>query len=176
MANTGTLPLVAGGCYSGAMSTAPDESTPLADIRLATAADEGAILSLMEAFNAFEGIAWTRQDLAQSYARLIAEPEWGAIFIAEVGGVPAGYAVFAYSFDFEFGGREGFLCELFVAERDRHHGLGKALMATVEAHARAHGVGALHLIVRQENGSAQILYRRDGFQFDPRMLMSKKLG
>ncbi len=127
----------------------------------------------MEVFNALEEIAFTREGLERGYAQLLAHPEWGAILFAEVGGVPAGYAVIAYGFDFEFGGRDAFMCELFVAERYRNLGIGKQLMAAVEAHARSNGVHALHLIVRRENGAAQILYRRNGYTFDPRLLMTK---
>jgi len=146
-----------------------------ADIRIATVEDGESILRMMEVFNTHEESAFTREGLAKNFALLLANPAWGAIFFAEVGGVPAGYAVLSYGFDFEFGGRDAFLCELFVAERQRNRGVGKALMAFAEAHARANGVKTLHLIVRRENSSAQILYRRDGFTFDPRLLMNKPL-
>ena len=66
-----------------------DDET-IADIRLATAADAEAILKLMEAFNTHEEIAFTRERLAASYDELLAHPEWGALFFAEVGGFPAG--------------------------------------------------------------------------------------
>jgi ribosomal protein S18 acetylase RimI-like enzyme len=153
-----------------------DDATPsLADVRLATADDADAVLRMMEVFNQHEGIAFTPPRLRDGYAELLAHPEWGALLLAEVGGVPSGYAVLGYGFDFEYGGRDAFLCELFVVERHRGKGIGRTLLASAEAHARSHGVRALHLIVRQENASAQILYRRSGFTFDPRLLMSKGL-
>lgn len=132
-------------------------------------------MRMMEPFNVAEGIAFTSERLRESYATLCAHPEWGAMFIAEVGGVPAGYAVLTYGFDFEFGGREAFLTELFVTDRYRNIGVGKTLIARIEAFAVESGVKALHLIVRRENGRAQILYRRSGFNFDSRLLMTKPL-
>lgn len=153
-----------------------DDLPPVADIRLATEGDADTVLKMMEAFNVFESIAFTPERLARGYRELMAHPEWGVVLLAEVGGVPAGYAVFAYGFDFEYGGRDAFLCELFVSERWRRIGVGRALLDAAEAFGREHGVSAVHLIVRRENTSAQLLYRRRGFQFDPRMLMTKSLA
>ncbi|MBL8787944.1 MAG: GNAT family N-acetyltransferase [Deltaproteobacteria bacterium] len=147
----------------------------IAAVRPATPDDGPSILRMMEAFNVYEGIPWTRAGLEKSFATLLAHPEWGGIFFAEVGGIPAGYAVYAYSFDFEFAGRDAFLCELFVTERHRQKRIGQTLLATVEAHVRANDVRAVHLIVRGENATAQVLYRRNGFRFDPRLLMTKAL-
>lgn len=147
----------------------------IAAIRPATSDDAPAILRMMEAFNVYEEIAFTREGLAKSFAALMAHPEWGGIFFAEVGGIPAGYAVYAYSFDFEYAGRDAFLCELFVTERHRQKRIGQTLLATVESHVKANDARAMHLIVRRENATAQVLYRRNGFRFDPRLLMSKPL-
>jgi len=141
-----------------------------------TSEDVEPVMRMMEAFNVFESIAFTPERLRESFAALIDHPEWGAMFIAEVGGVPAGYAVIAYSFDFEYGGRDAFLTELFVVDRYRNIGVGRALMARIEAFAQQVGVKALHLIVRPDNGRAQVMYRRNGFTFDPRLLMTRALG
>lgn len=149
---------------------------PVADIRLATADDKASILRMMEAFNTFESIPFAVERLAAAFDDLLAHPDWGVIHLAEVGGRPAGYTVLAYGFDFEFGGRDAFICELWVDDRDRRMGVGTALLAATEAYAKDHGVNALHLIVRRENARAQVIYRRDGFHFDPRLLMSKTLG
>lgn len=147
----------------------------VADIRLATPDDKAAILRMMVAFNAFESIPFTVERGAVAFDELLAHPDWGVIHLAEVAGKPAGYTVLAYGFDFEFGGRDAFICELWVDDRERRMGVGTALLAATEAYAKAHAVGALHLIVRRENARAQVIYRRDGFQFDPRLLMTKSL-
>ena len=150
------------------------DDTSSTEFRPATEADADVIVRMMEDFNQIEGIAYSVERLHASYRELLAHPEIGAIFVAEVGGVPSAYSVLAYSFDFEFGGRDAFVCELFVLERHRGRGIGKELLDFVEAFARSQGVHALHLIVRREN-RAQILYRRTGFNFDPRLLMTKAL-
>lgn len=157
------------------MSAEPVDADSPADIRPVTAEDVEAIMRMMETFNAFEGIAFTPERLRESFATLLAHPEWGSMFIAEVGGVPAGYGIITYGFDFEYGGRDAFMTELFVAERFRNIGVGRALMAHIEAFAKTSGVRALHLIVRPDNGRAQVVYRHNGFTFDPRLLMNKPL-
>lgn len=155
------------------MSDTPDS---IAEIRPATADDADAVMRMMATFNTHESIAFSIEGLARSYGELLAHPEQGVILLAEVGGVPAGYAVVSYGFDFEYGGRDAFLCELFVVERYRNKSVGRSLLGAVETHCQGAGVKALHLIVRSDNASAQILYRRNGFTFDPRLLMSKPLG
>lgn len=153
--------------------TEPTES--IADIRAATADDEETVARMMAAFNAHEGLEHSGDHVSRAFEALREHPDWGAVLLAELGGVPAGYAVIGYSFDFEFGGRDAFLCELFVVDRFRSRGIGKALLEVAQDTARQGGAAALHLVVRPDNAAAQILYRRDGFGFDPRLLMSKPL-
>lgn len=149
---------------------------PIADIRRATADDVPAILRMMEVFNHEELIAFTSDKLARGLAALLAHPDYGFVLIAEIGGIPAGYAVLAYSFDIEYGGRDVFLNELFVVPRHRSRGVGNELLRAATAAVQAEGCHAMHLIVRPENPGAQRLYRRDGFRFDPRLFMTKHLG
>lgn len=149
---------------------------PIADIRRATAEDVPAILRMMEIFNGEELIAFTPEKLEHGLGALLAHPEFGFVLIGEIGGIPAGYALLAFGFDIEYGGRDAFLNELFVVPRHRSRGVGNELLRAATASARAEGCHAVHLIVRPENPGAQRLYRRDGFRFDPRMFMTKVLG
>lgn len=144
-------------------------------IRPVTADDKTSILRMMETFNEEEFIRFSVEKLGQSFDTLLANPAWGQMFIGELGGVPIGYAILSYNFDFEFNGREAFLTELFITPRHRGRGLGHELLGAVERFAREQGLQALHLIVRKENPQAQRLYRRNDFHFDPRLLMTKTL-
>lgn len=150
--------------------------TALDHIRPANADDKSAILRMMETFNQEEFIRYDLDKLGASFDVLLDNPAWGSVLVGELGGVPVGYAILTYAFDFEYGGREAFLTELFVQPRNRGRGAGQALLTQVERFARDNGVKALHLIVRQDNPQAQRLYRRNDFQFDPRLLMSKRLA
>lgn len=144
-------------------------------LRPVTADDKGAILRMMETFNQEEFITYSVDRLGENYDTLLAHPEYGSMLLAELGGIPVGYAVLTYSFDFEYGGREAYMTEVFVNPRHRGQKIGKELVQGAEAFARDNGVKAIHLIVRQENPRAQRLYRKNDFHFDPRLLMTKVL-
>jgi len=55
------------------------------------------------------------------------------------------------------------LYSIAVAEAARGRGVAKALLAAVEAQARAHGSARLRLEVRKDNAGAIALYERLGF-------------
>jgi GNAT superfamily N-acetyltransferase len=153
----------------------PGADSPLAALRDAVEADIPAIVRMMDIFNREEDIPYTLAGLEKSVANLLANPAWGGLLIADVGGVPSGYALYSYGFDIEFGGRLAVLNELFVLPRHRGKGIGQVLLGEAEARVRAAGAHTFELIVRRENAGAQMLYRRNDFQFDPRLLMVKSL-
>lgn len=147
--------------------------------RRATAGDIAAIVPLMARFNADELIAFDPERGARGLASLVGNPGWGFVLVPDDGGGEGapirGYALVAYGFDLEYGGRDAWLCELFVDAPARGTGLGKALIEAVERTVAAEGVSALHLIVRDENERARGLYVARGFEVDPRRVMSKVL-
>lgn len=49
-------------------------------------------------------------------------------------------------------------------------------MAAIERVAQAHGVCALHLMVRPENAAAMRLYARAGYRAPDRVFLSRELG
>jgi len=79
-------------------------------------------------------------------------------------GETAGYAVIAFGFSLEFGGRDAFLDELFIVEACRGQGIGSAALSAVCAWARHEGLCALHLEVERDNKAAKALYTRTGFE------------
>jgi len=66
------------------------------------------------------------------------------------------------------------VAELFVREAHRGQGLGEALMARAEAHARALGVYKIELSVVAHNQAAHRFYERLGYR-DRSQIMSKRL-
>lgn len=151
-------------------------STTTPRFRRATHADIPAIIPVMVRFNEEELIEFTPEKGTSSLATLLHNPSWGFVLVADAAdGSLAGYALVAFGFDVEYGGRDAFLCELMVAEAQRGTGLGRALLEAAESAAKAEGACALHLIVRRENARARGLYDRSGFAIDPRLLMTKKL-
>jgi ribosomal protein S18 acetylase RimI-like enzyme len=139
--------------------------------------DLDTLLGMMEDFNRFEGIVWTRAAGEAPLRKLMGDATLGFVTLAcrDDDDTPIGYAVVTYGFDLEWGGRDAFLTELYLAPAARGQRLGTATMAAIETKARAHGAQALHLMVRHANTHAQALYRAAGYTVPDRLFMTKKL-
>jgi len=144
-------------------------------IRKATPDDLGAILPMMEAFNAFERIPWTRAAGEAPLRTLLSDASLGIVGLVEEGAMPLGYFVVTFGYDLEWNGRDAFLTELFVVAEARGRGIGRIALERAESLAREHGVIALHLMVRLENENAHRLYLLAGYASPPRVLLTKLL-
>lgn len=136
--------------------------------------DVPALLPMMAAFNAGEGIAFSAGAFQPPLETLIRNPELGAALVFEKPGV-IGYGVVTWNFDLEYGGRDAFLTELWIEPAFRGNGMGRAALALLEGFARAQGAAALHLAVRGDNTAAVRLYETSGYEDLPRRFLSKKL-
>jgi ribosomal protein S18 acetylase RimI-like enzyme len=96
-------------------------------------------------------------------------------WLLELEGRAAGYGVLTLGFSVEYGGRDGFIDDLYLSPEARGRGLGRQAMAALEGKARELGVRALHLEVGAENARALALYDRSGFRENGRRLMTKRL-
>ena len=143
--------------------------------RPATEADIPTILLMMQDFNAIEAIAFDRVAFAPRLRELIGNHALGGVLVFTVDDAPAGYAIVTWGWDLEFGGRDAFLTELYVAAERRRHGVGRQGLAAARAFAKAGGAHALHLLVRHDNAPARALYEADGFSTQPRLVMTKLL-
>ena len=149
--------------------------TPVS-VREATPDDVEALLDMMEPFNVFEHIPWTRAAAGEPLRRLLSDSSLGVVGIVELEAKPLGYFVVTWNYDLEWNGRDAFLTELFVVPEARGRGLGRAALVQAEALAREHGAHALHLVVRPENERAHALYLRAGFVHPGRVLLTKVLA
>src|SRR5262245_22793287 len=142
-------------------------------IRLATVDDLGVLLEMMEAFNAFERIPWTRAAGTEPLRTLLSDVSLGIVGLVEERAKPAGYFVVTWNYDLEWNGRDAFLTELFLVPEARGRGLGRITLAEAERLAVAHGAHALHLMVRVDNEHAHRLYVRAGYVSPPRVFLTK---
>lgn len=142
--------------------------------RPANAADIELLLPMMAAFNASESIDFNPSQFRAMLDKLIADPQLGAALVFENDGV-CGYAVVTWNFDLEFGGRDGFLTELWIQPSQRGKGHGRTALAHIEHFARAQSAAALHLGVRHDNAPALRLYETSGYEDLPRRFLSKRL-
>jgi len=143
-------------------------------LRRATPEDFSQLFSRTRALNAHEGIELDDDALERAVRRLLAEPDLGGAWLVERDDVVIGYAIVTWGYDFEFGGRDAYLTELWIDEELRGEGAGAAALAELVAEMDRNGVGALHLLVRPDN-PARRLYERAGFVASPRVVMTRTL-
>jgi len=143
-------------------------------MRRATPEDFAELFDRTRALNLHEGIALDDAALTVALRRLLAEPELGGAWLIERDGRVIGYAVVTWGYDFEFGGRDAYLTELWVDPEHRGGGAGAAALQELVGELAAAGVGAVHLLVRPEN-PAMRLYARAGFVASPRVVMTREL-
>ena len=80
--------------------------------------------------------------------------------VAELDGGMAGYAVYYPGYDTDSATRGVYLADLYVAEDQRRHGVGRALVATVAAHSRNRGGRWMFWSVLKRNRGGRRFYRK----------------
>ena len=143
-------------------------------IRPVEARDLEALTRLAEDFHAEDGHVLDPGGRRALAAIAGGEPLARA-WLFELEGRAVGYAVLTLGFSVEYGGRDGFVDDLYLAPGARGRGGGGQAMEFLEARARELGINALHLEVGAENAGALAVYRRSGFRDTGRRLMSKRL-
>jgi ribosomal protein S18 acetylase RimI-like enzyme len=137
--------------------------------------DLDALLAQHERFAASQGQAFDPAVARAALGALLAQPELGRVYHIVEAGRRVGYAALCFGFSLEWGGRDAFVDEIFVAEARRGRGLGRAALRALFEEARALGMVALHLEVEASNAAAAALYRSEGFGGGGRHLMSRRI-
>lgn len=137
-------------------------------------ADADALLHLARAFHQEEG--HPIGDAGEAALRQLARGEpMARAWIVRQQGEAIGYLIMTLGFSIEYGGRDGFIDDLYLVPSARGHGLGRRLLEFALARATELGIGTLHLEVETENDAATLLYRRAGFEETGRRLMRLRL-
>jgi GNAT superfamily N-acetyltransferase len=144
------------------------------EIRLVGPGDLEILTRLAEDFHAEDGHVLDAGG-RRALAAIAAGEPLARAWLFELEGRAVGYGVLTVGFSVEYGGRDGFIDDLYLAPEARGRGLGGQAMAFLEAEARALGINALHLEVGAENARALALYGRSGYADNGRRLMSKRL-
>lgn len=127
-----------------------------------TAQDISAALQLIEAFYQEDTPdPIERNTLQQRVERLIANTDYGGIWLINLDHKPIGYVVVCMTFSIQYG-RDAVLDELYVQPEYRGKGIGSAAVQFAEAYCREKGCEAIHLEVYAGNPAVD-LYRRLGY-------------
>ena len=143
--------------------------------RPAAKKDLETLVEMMAEFYAESATPFDAAEAGRAFAALLDDDRFGRVFVLEREGESAGYAVMTVGFSMEYGGRDGFLDDLFVREGHRGAGLGRTALEAVMMEARDRGVLALHLEVARDNTAAKELYRKFGFRETDRQLLTVRL-
>lgn len=134
-------------------------------IRAATAADVGALASLVEGYWNFESIDGFDRPRIESLLRsLIAEPARGACWVAEADGGLCGYLLAVFMLSLEHGGMMAEIDEFFVSGDARCAGVGSRLASCAERDLAGRGMVRLQLQLAVDNPRARPFYERHGFR------------
>jgi diamine N-acetyltransferase len=132
-------------------------------IRAARASDLSRLLPLVKAYYAFDAIPYDAETLRAALSQLLKDKSLGRVWIIDTGRGLAGYAVLAFSYDLEFGGREAIITDLFVSARCRRKGYGARLLSMIIAFCRRTALYEIELHVTRENRAAMAFYKSFGF-------------
>jgi len=140
----------------------------------ASSADLPALLAMMQAYYAYDGLEYT-PEVEAAIAGLLALADAGRAWLVTQQDRIVGYAVATFWYSLEFRGKAAFLDELYLEEGARGTGLGGEVIEAVADYCRALGARTLRLEVEHENTRAQRAYHKAGFFAHPRHLMTKWL-
>jgi GNAT superfamily N-acetyltransferase len=128
-------------------------------LRAAERRDAVAIFELIRELAAFEQLSHeVRGDAAALEQHLFGEPRYAEALLAEDEGLVIGFALYFWNYS-TFLCRPGlYLEDLFVRERFRGRGVGRALLEAVQERARAQGCGRFEWSVLDWNARAISFY------------------
>ena len=133
---------------------------------LDNAAHQSAIIAMLDMY-ARDGFGDGKPLSAEARERLIPglKKHGGArVFLAYEDNQPVGVAICLLGFSTFRGLPVLNIHDIAVAPEFRGRGIGSALLAAVEAHARTLGCGKVTLEVRSDNARGMAAYRRAGFE------------
>ena len=135
-----------------------------------------ALLKLVAAFHAEEGIEQDAETRRNAVLPLLEGSPHGALYIAGPVRAPIGYVAITFGWSLEFGGLDGFVDEIYIRPGVRGRGIGSELLSGLPKALAGFGMKALHLEVHRNNAKARSLYEKLGFVArDDYALMSRKL-
>ncbi|MDP1700353.1 MAG: GNAT family N-acetyltransferase [Aestuariivirga sp.] len=136
---------------------------PEITLELAGPAQLEELLPLVAAYHAFEEVETSTERRRDSAGKLLHDKSLGEIWLVRKLDSLIGYIAICYSYSIEFGGRDAFVDEFYIAAAERGKGIGGRMLKEIAALLRARGIVAIHLEVDGTNERARAAYARAGF-------------
>jgi ribosomal protein S18 acetylase RimI-like enzyme len=139
------------------------------------AGDAETLLQLARAFHAEDGHPLDAAGEA-AIRQIVAGEPLARAWLLRRDGTALGYVVITIGFSVEYGGRDGFIDDFYLAPEARGQGLAAKFLDFAIAQARLLGIRTLHLEAETDNARATRLYRGAGFEASGRALLRRHLG
>jgi len=139
-------------------------------LQIAESKDLTQVLTYVRAYHDLERIDHS-QDVASSIRPLLGDGPLGRVWLICAETRPVGYVAVCFGYSIEFGGRDGFIDEMFIVQERRAKGIGKTALGLVKSEAASLGIKALHLEVARTNDRARRLYASAGFAARERFIL-----
>lgn len=139
-----------------------------------TPQDRSLMEELVRAYYDFDGLTYRPELHDPAIDQLVQGPDNIFARIIQQDGADVGYYVLTFGFSVYYGGKDGFIDELFLKEEARG-GNGTSLLNTIIEKARELGLASAHLEVTDQNLRAQALYKKLGFTPTGHNFMTKIL-
>ena len=133
-------------------------------------------MQLVKAYYAYDSIIYDEDVVETALRRLLRDRSLGRVWVVENSRALIAYAILAYSFDLEFGGQEGIVTDLFIAERFRGKGYGKQLLTAIGRYCKRASIYEIEVVVTRQNRAALGFYIALGFRDRHRTVLSLDLN
>ena len=136
---------------------------PEITLELAGPAQLEELLPLIADYHTFEEVETSAEQRRDSVGELLRDKNLGEIWLVRKLDSVIGYIAVCYSYSIEFGGRDSFVDEFYIAAAERGKGIGGCVLKEIAALLQARGIVAVHLEVDGGNERARAAYARAGF-------------
>lgn len=122
----------------------------------------GTLVDLMAEFHAESGYTLDREAATLSFKRLLANPQFGSVWLATVGDEVAGYVVLTQRYCMDDGAFTAHIEDLYVRPSCRRCGAASALLSALMEDCRRRECTSVQVEVGHDNAPAVALYHRFG--------------
>lgn len=137
-------------------------------VRRARPEDAAAVAALFNAINSLDPGGPVVPMTAEAVRRdLLGPAPWADLLVAELDGRVVGFVTGSPTYDSTRAAGCWFLVDLYVAPEARRHGLGRALVAALAAHARSRGAVGVWWGVDDGDDEAKAFYESLGVVWEP---------
>ncbi|MBD2102547.1 GNAT family N-acetyltransferase [Leptolyngbya sp. FACHB-261] len=142
----------------------------------ATSTDLNVLMQYMQEFHEFDHTEpFDKIPARAAIEQVVTDKFIGRVWLIQQAEDVVGYIVLTLGYRLEYRGYYAFLDELYVRLDKRGQGIGTKAVQFLEQACQQLGVQILQLEVKQDNQTADALYKKIGFEQQERYVLIKKI-